>query len=131
MSLNIKNKEVERLVGEVAQLTGESKTEAVRRSLEERRARLACEGAGSDRGERLRRFLETEVWPHVPQELGRKLSRKVGTAPEATGSVCAEPATPRDANPGTAKAHCAIGARRPKTGTPVRVEGVAGPGTGH
>ena len=76
MSLNIKNKEVERLVGEVAQLTGESKTEAVRRSLEERRARLAYQGADSDRGERLRRFLETEVWPHVPaQELGRKLSR--------------------------------------------------------
>ena len=74
MSLNIKNKEVERLVGEVARLTGESKTEAVRRSLEERRARLAYQGAASDRGERLRRFLETEVWPHVPpDELGRKL----------------------------------------------------------
>ena len=76
MSLNIKNKEVERLIVEVTRLTGESKTEAVRRSLEERRARLAYQGAGSDRGKRLRRFLETEVWPHVPpQELGRKLSR--------------------------------------------------------
>ena len=75
MSLNIKNKEVERLIEEVCLLTGESKTEAVRRSLEERRARLAYQGA-DDRGGRLRRFLETEVWPHVPpSELGRKLSR--------------------------------------------------------
>ena len=76
MSLNIKNKDVERLIKEVSLLTGESKTEAVRRSLEERRERLAYEGAANDRGERLRRFLETEVWPYVPSsELGRKLSR--------------------------------------------------------
>ena len=75
MSLNIKNKEVERLIEEVSLLTGESKTEAVRRSLEERRSRLACQGAADDRG-RLRRFLETEVWPYVPpSELGRKLGR--------------------------------------------------------
>ncbi|MBI1989928.1 MAG: type II toxin-antitoxin system VapB family antitoxin, partial [Betaproteobacteria bacterium] len=37
MGLNIKNKDVERLIDEVTLLTGESKTEAVRRSLEERR----------------------------------------------------------------------------------------------
>ena len=76
MSLNIKNKDVERLIKEVSLLTGESKTEAVRRSLEERCARLAYQGAANDRGERLRRFLETEVWPYVPpSQLGRKLSR--------------------------------------------------------
>ena len=77
MSLNIKNREVERLIAEVAQLTGESKTEAVRRALEERRARLAYHHASEDRAMRLRRFLETEVWPHVPpSELGRKLTRE-------------------------------------------------------
>ena len=76
MSLNIKNQEVERLIREVTLLTGESKTEAVRRSLEERCARLAYQGAAEDREGRLRRFLETEVWPHVPpSELGRTLSR--------------------------------------------------------
>lgn len=76
MSLKIENKDIERLIEEVSLLTGESKTEAVRRSLEERRARLAYQGAANDRGGRLRRFLETEVWPHVPpSELGRKLSR--------------------------------------------------------
>ena len=51
MSLNIKNKDVERLIKEVSLLTGESKTEAVRRSLEERRERLAYQGAANDRGD--------------------------------------------------------------------------------
>ena len=41
MALNIKNAEVERLVEEISRLTGESKTEAVRRALEERKGRLA------------------------------------------------------------------------------------------
>ena len=75
MALNIKNSDVERLISEVTLLTGESKTEAVRRSLEERRARLAYHQVKSDRTGRLRRFLETEVWPQVPRDqLGRKLS---------------------------------------------------------
>ena len=75
MALNIKNPEVERLVGEVAELTGETKTEAVRRALEERKARLALRPDARSRAERLRWFLEREVWPHVPEaELGRRLS---------------------------------------------------------
>src|SRR5215208_644444 len=41
VALNIKNAEVERLAEEVARLTGESKTEAVRRALSERKQRLA------------------------------------------------------------------------------------------
>lgn len=40
MPLNIKNAEVERLVAEVADLTGESKTEAVRRAMTDRLRRL-------------------------------------------------------------------------------------------
>lgn len=39
MAVNIKNERVERLLDEVAALTGETKTEAIRRSLEERRDR--------------------------------------------------------------------------------------------
>ena len=53
MALNIKNEAVERLVAEVARLAGESKTEAVRRALEERKARLAyrlADGALGSRG---------------------------------------------------------------------------------
>ncbi|MGH7824917.1 MAG: type II toxin-antitoxin system VapB family antitoxin [Candidatus Binatia bacterium] len=76
MALNIKNSEVERLVEEVADLAGESKTEAVRRALEERRARLTLRIAGDHRSTRLKGFLEREFWPVVPQEeLGRRLSR--------------------------------------------------------
>ena len=76
MALNIKDGEVERLAGEIAALTGESKTRAVRVALEERRARLALKVTGSDRGADLRRFLEQEVWPTVPKDvLGKEFSR--------------------------------------------------------
>ena len=40
MALNLKNADVERLAAEVSRLTGESKTEAIRKALEERRRRL-------------------------------------------------------------------------------------------
>ena len=40
MALNIKNSEVERLATEVAAMMGETKTEAIRRALLERRRRL-------------------------------------------------------------------------------------------
>jgi antitoxin VapB len=72
MPLNIKNHEVERLVDEVAALTGESKTEAVRRALLERRSRLRLRVTPSGRRERIRRFLEREIWSALPPEqLGR------------------------------------------------------------
>ena len=75
MALNLKNADVERLAAEVARLTGESKTEAIRRALEERRRRL--KGASIDRRrERVLRFLEKKVWPTLPQgERGRRLTR--------------------------------------------------------
>jgi antitoxin VapB len=75
VALNIKNAEVERLAGEVAQMAGESKTEAVRRALLERRQRLVYRLGGGDREARARRFLEEEVWPRVPRDqLGRRLT---------------------------------------------------------
>lgn len=77
MGLNIKNEEVERLAEEVARLSGETKTEAVRRALEERRARLTLRVAESGREARLLRFLDSEVWPRVPEsELGRSRPRE-------------------------------------------------------
>jgi antitoxin VapB len=76
MPLNIKNPEVERLVEEIARVTGESKTEAVRRALVERRERLSFRVAAESQRARLMRFLEQELWPVVPrEELGRRLSR--------------------------------------------------------
>ncbi len=77
MALSIKDRDVERLVDEVARLAGESKTEAMRRSLEERRARLALCVADSGRVGRMRHFLETEVWPTIPaDQRGKRLTRE-------------------------------------------------------
>lgn len=77
MPLRIKNQEVERLATEIARLTGETKTEAIRRALDERRANLSFQVGRRDRGARFRRFLAAEAWPAVPKkELGRRLSKK-------------------------------------------------------
>lgn len=76
MALNLKNPEVERLAAEVARLTGESKTEAIRRSLEERRQRLKGT-APSERRRRVLRFLERRIWSTIPKsQLGRRLRRE-------------------------------------------------------
>lgn len=66
MALNIKNTEVEQLAAEVASMTNESKTEAIRRSLIERRDRLKLRFDPRIRRERLDSFLENEIWPRVP-----------------------------------------------------------------
>ena len=76
MAVNIKNERVERLINEVAALTGESKTEAVRKALEERRDRLARAPLDATPAVRVRRVLEREVWPSIPaRELGRRLTK--------------------------------------------------------
>jgi antitoxin VapB len=76
MPLNIKNAEVERLATEVARLTGESKTDAIRRALEERRRRLRSHSTVQQRAGVLR-FLEETVWRTQPKsEMGRRLSRE-------------------------------------------------------
>ena len=75
MALNLKNAEVERLAADVARLTGESKTEAIRRALEERRQRLTGRSLEQKRA-RVLRLLETKVWPTLPRgERGRRLTR--------------------------------------------------------
>jgi antitoxin VapB len=76
MAVNIKNPEVEQLLAEVARLTGETKTEAVRKALEERKQRLQLRVASGNRRARLVHFLEREAWPAVPDdELGRTLTK--------------------------------------------------------
>src|SRR5437667_7432751 len=75
MALNLKNADVERLAAEVARLTGESKTEAIRRALDERRRRLKGESLDRRRA-RVLRFLEKKVWQALPRgERGRRLTR--------------------------------------------------------
>ena len=62
------------LASEVARLTGESKTEAIRRALEERRLRLTAPSSKARRT-RLLRFLRTKVWASMPKDqLGRRLT---------------------------------------------------------
>lgn len=67
MAMNIKNEVVERLAGEVALLAGETKTQAIRQALEERKERLSASMMPERRSERLRRFLVREVWPTLPR----------------------------------------------------------------
>ena len=75
MALNLKNAAVERLADEVARLTGESKTEAIRRALEERRRRLKGPSL-EQRRTRVLGLLEKKVWPTLPEgERGRRLTR--------------------------------------------------------
>ena len=72
MALNLKNAAVERLAAEVARLAGESKTEAIRRALEERRRRLKAPSI-DERRARVLRFLEKEIWPTLSaSERGRR-----------------------------------------------------------
>jgi antitoxin VapB len=76
MALNIKNADVERLASEVARLTGESKTEAIRRALDERRRRLKGPSV-AERRRRVLRLLGTRIWPSIPKkDLGRRISRR-------------------------------------------------------
>ena len=69
MALTIKNQEVERLAEEVARLSGQNKTQAVRQALEEKRDRLALRMSAAARTVQRRRFLEREIWADIPDEL--------------------------------------------------------------
>ncbi|MBS3967034.1 MAG: type II toxin-antitoxin system VapB family antitoxin [Truepera sp.] len=74
MALTVKNPEVERLAEELAHLTGETKTEAIRKALLERKARLLY--PQRQRKESILEFLEREVWPKLPPEsLGKAPSK--------------------------------------------------------
>lgn len=76
MALNIKNATVESLASEVSELTGETKTEAIRRALEERKQRLAFQVVRENRADELRSFLEREVWSVIrARSAGRRLGQ--------------------------------------------------------
>ena len=61
MALNIKNREVEELANEVAHMAAETKTQAVRRALEERKMRLQANGLAPKPD--LRKYLEDTSGP--------------------------------------------------------------------
>jgi antitoxin VapB len=77
LALNIKNPEVVQLAAEVARMAGETKTEAIRQALIERKVRLQARGGRLNRKESLLQYMEREVWPNMPaSELGRTLTRE-------------------------------------------------------
>ena len=86
MALNIKNTQVERLATEVARITGETKTEAIRRALEDRKNRLVLGNRKTmklkaskkrDRIRQIKDYLEREVWPNIPADiLGKKMTKR-------------------------------------------------------
>lgn len=77
MALNIKNQDVESLLNELVQLTGESKTEAVRKALADRRQHLALHFGAGKRETHLLTFLQEEIWPQIPaDQRGRCLTKR-------------------------------------------------------
>jgi antitoxin VapB len=86
MALNIKNLQVERLAAEVAHITGETKTEAVRRALQDRKNRLVLatrkkvtlkSSKTQDRVSSIEEYMEREVWPNIPNHiLGKKMTKR-------------------------------------------------------
>jgi len=77
MALNIKDPETEQLAAEVAALTGDTKTGAVRVALRERKARIVLAQSGRDRGERIMKLLQERVWPQLPAGVrGSALTRE-------------------------------------------------------
>lgn len=80
MALNIEDEETQRLAAEVAEMTGDTETGAVREALREKQERLQLEeGREARRRERprnMQEWLEKEIWPHIPEEeLGKPLTK--------------------------------------------------------
>jgi len=77
MALNIKNQDVEELLDEVVMMTGESKTEAVRRALLERRQRLALRQTRNKDEAHFLAFLQDEIWNQIPEDLlGKTITKE-------------------------------------------------------
>ena len=77
MGLNIKDPATERLAAEVAKLTGESKTGAIRSALADRKQRLEYRVGHRDKRQELLRVLTEEIWPAIPRSvLGTRISKK-------------------------------------------------------
>ena len=70
MGLNIKNLEVEALAAEVAAITGETKTEAIRQALLARKESLTV--PKRQRMDGIREWLERDVWPKIKPEFRGK-----------------------------------------------------------
>ena len=75
--IKYKKLEVDKLATELSDLTGESKTEVIRRALLELKVSMSFRVAKIDRRTRMQEFLEKEVWAKLPKKvLGKKISTK-------------------------------------------------------
>jgi antitoxin VapB len=75
--MNIKDTETEQLVTELASLTGESKTGAVRTAVRARIEQIHANENAEQRRIRLTRLLEDEIWPLIPpEERGKPLTKE-------------------------------------------------------
>ena len=74
MALNIKNEEVEKLAAALSKMTGENKTQVIRRALEERKERLELQGGSF---EVLTALMEERVWSKLPDSVrGKGISQE-------------------------------------------------------
>jgi antitoxin VapB len=80
MALNFKDKETEKLAAEIATLTGESEEEVMRQSLRERRDRIEPRprplGRRPRTMEEMLHFMETEIWPFIPNRGGPPITKE-------------------------------------------------------
>jgi antitoxin VapB len=74
MALNLKNEEVERLAADVSALANESKTEAIRRALLERKAKLLSMPGSPTRSKRAASIVEMFRASAPAEILGKRLS---------------------------------------------------------
>lgn len=72
-----KDTEMEKLAAEVAEMTGETKEVAVREALREKKERLEMRGGPKGRPRSMQEWLETEIWPRIPEEeRGKPLTKE-------------------------------------------------------
>lgn len=77
MDFNIEDTETEKLAAEVAEMTGGTKTEAVREALREKKEWLEKRNSRKEKPQSLQEWLEREVWPRIPkEERGKPVSKE-------------------------------------------------------
>lgn len=77
MDLHIEDTETKKLAAEVAEMTGTTKTDAVREALREKKERLELQSSRKGRPRSMQEWLEKEVWPRIPEEeRGKPLTKK-------------------------------------------------------
>jgi len=75
MALSIKDPATEEMAADIASRMGETKTEAIRKALHERRLRLFVPAAREERWARVQRLLREEIWPELTRSKPGKTTK--------------------------------------------------------